>query len=67
MTLKIVADLGVCRGTACCMMEAPDLCDIDDRTGKVVVLLPEIADERRAEAESAVRACPTRALTLRED
>ncbi|MCG3751992.1 ferredoxin [Amycolatopsis sp. Poz14] len=66
MTLKIIADTGACKGTACCLMEAPDLCDVDETTGKVVVLVDEIDDARRAEAETAVRACPAAALELRE-
>lgn len=65
MTLKIVADLAVCRGTACCMMESPALCDVDEGTGKVIVLVDDVAD-RRAEAEAAVRACPIKALTLQD-
>jgi ferredoxin len=66
MTLKIIADTVACKGTACCLMEAPDLCDVDDTTGKVVVLVEQIDDARRAEAETAVRACPAHALELRE-
>ncbi|MEU0403838.1 ferredoxin [Streptomyces sp. NPDC006197] len=66
MTLKIVADLAVCRGTACCMMESPDLCDVDEGAGKVIVLVDQITDERRAEAEAAVRACPVKALALQD-
>ncbi|GHE88730.1 hypothetical protein GCM10017786_20930 [Amycolatopsis deserti] len=66
MTLKIVADIAACKGTACCMMESPDLCDVDETTGKVVVLVDEIDDARRADAETAVRACPTKALELRD-
>lgn len=66
MTLKIVADTAVCKGTACCMMASPDLCDVDETTGKVVVLVDEIDDARRTDAETAVQACPTKALELRE-
>ena len=66
MPLKIVADLTVCRGTASCMMESPGLCDIDDDTGKVIVLVDDVADGQRAQAEVAVRACPVRALSLHE-
>ncbi|WP_051166371.1 ferredoxin [Amycolatopsis orientalis] len=66
MPLKIVADTAVCQGTACCMMESPGLCDVDEQTGKVIVLVDEIGDARRAEAETAVRACPTKALELQD-
>lgn len=66
MTLKIIADASACTGTACCLMESPDLCDVDETTGKVVVLVDEIDDARRTEAETAVRACPAAALELRE-
>lgn len=66
MTLKIVADTSACKGTACCLMESPGLCDVDETTGKVVVLVNEIDEARRDEAETAVRACPTKALELRE-
>jgi ferredoxin len=51
-------------GYANCVVQAPELFDIDEETDKAIVLVDEISPERRAEAEAAVRACPAIALRL---
>jgi ferredoxin len=48
-----------------CELEAPDVFEVPNR-GKVRVLDAEPSEDRRAEVTSAVRYCPTRALTLLE-
>ncbi len=64
MSATISVDLGVCSGYACCMMEAPELFDIDDDTDKAVVLVEEIDDAQLARARAAEQACPSRAITV---
>ncbi|MEU5989633.1 ferredoxin [Spirillospora sp. NPDC047418] len=63
--MRIEADLDLCQGHAMCELEAPDVFEVPNR-GKVRVLDAEPSEDRRAEVTSAVRYCPTRALTLLE-
>ena len=65
LTLKI--DLARCKGTASCMMEVPDMFDIDDESGQSFLLQDSVSEDRREDAERAVRACPERAISLHED
>lgn len=65
MPLKLTVDLDRCTGCACCMMECPDLFDIDDATGKAILLEPEPSDDQLAQAERAVRSCPESVITLK--
>ena len=64
MALKLTLDLDGCTGCACCMMECPDLFDIDDESGMAILLEAEPADDRVEEAERAVRSCPENAISL---
>ncbi|MER7986141.1 ferredoxin [Streptomyces noursei] len=64
MALKITVDLEGCKGYACCMMEAPDLFDIDDATGKAILLEASPSDERIEEAERAARSCPASVILV---
>ncbi|MEV5707477.1 ferredoxin [Actinoallomurus sp. NPDC052274] len=62
--MRIEVDLDLCQGHAMCELEAPDLFAVE-RRGKVRLLDPEPPEDARAEAEAAVRYCPTGALTLK--
>ncbi len=64
MALKVLLDLTVCRGYACCMMEAPELFDLDDDSGKAVLLDDNPPDGQRSRALDAARACPARAIAV---
>ena len=64
MSLQVVVDLNACQGYACCLMEAPAVFDLDEAVGKVTVLDASPSEERRAEVESAARACPAHAITI---
>ena len=61
----VKADLDLCQGHAMCELEAPDYFRVP-KHGKVQILDSEPPDEARLEIEAAVRACPTRALSIRE-
>lgn len=65
--MKIVVGLARCKGFACCTMEAPDLFDIDDVSGKSDLLVESSAEDQRAQAEAAVRACPANVVSLIDD
>lgn len=64
MALQLSIDLDGCTGCACCMMECPDLFDIDDASGKAILLDASPADDRLEEAERAVRSCPENVIFL---
>lgn len=61
----VEADLDLCQGHAMCELEAPDYFRVP-RRGKVEILDSEPPDADRPQIEAAVRACPTRALSIRE-
>ena len=66
MALKVTIDLDGCTGCACCMMECPELFDIDDASGKAILLEAHPADDRLEEAERAVRSCPEGVIALEQ-
>lgn len=67
MVLKLSVDLDVCKGYALCMIESPNLFDVDDEAGKAILLEGHPSEEQRAEAEAAVHACPAKAIRLEGD
>jgi ferredoxin len=62
--VKVTVDLDACQGYLSCMLAAPEVFDVDDEEGKVVVLQPQPAEELEAATETAVRGCPAQALFL---
>ncbi|MFG1955214.1 ferredoxin [Micromonospora sp. NPDC048830] len=64
--MKIHLDVEECLGYANCVMEAPELFDLDARTNKAVVLNDAPGQEQRESAERAVRVCPAAALRIAE-
>ena len=65
-SFKVAVDLDLCQGHAMCELEAPDFFTVPKR-GKVVILNDEPSEEDRAQIEQAVWACPTQALSIKED
>jgi sterol 14-demethylase len=64
--LRVHVDRDLCQGHGVCAGEAPELFRVDPKTGELVVLRESVSAELRAKLESAVRHCPTRALSARE-
>ncbi|MFZ0041833.1 MAG: ferredoxin [Solirubrobacteraceae bacterium] len=62
--MRVVVDLNTCQGYANCVVEAPDLFDVDDETGKAVVLLDEFEADVADDAQRAVDNCPVSAITI---
>jgi sterol 14-demethylase len=63
---RVCVDRDLCQGHAVCVVEAPEVFDIDRGENRVIVLR-ETPDARlREQVESAVRHCPTRALSIEE-
>lgn len=64
--MRIVADLDLCQGHAMCEVEAPDVFTVPKR-GKVEITDPAPPDGLRADVLSAIRECPTQAISLVEE
>jgi len=64
--MRIKADLDLCQGHAMCELEAPDVFSVPKR-GKVEILSPSPPDGLRADVLSAVRECPTQAISIIDD
>lgn len=64
--MRVQADYDLCQGHAFCELEAPDYFRVPKR-GQVEILNEHPPEAARAEIESAVRACPTQALSIREE
>ncbi|MFF0491960.1 ferredoxin [Nocardia sp. NPDC003482] len=61
--MRITVDLDLCQGHAVCAAEAPDVFTVP-KHGKVEIRVPTPGPESRAEVETAVRYCPTQALSV---
>ncbi|MBO0853286.1 MAG: ferredoxin [Nocardia sp.] len=60
--MRIEVDLDLCQGHAMCQMEAPDIFTVPKHGTVEIAREPSEAD--RADVESAVRYCPTQALSI---
>ena len=65
MTRVVVADPDMCQGHAMCALEAPELFEVP-KHGTVQVLHPEVTPQNEAAVRSAIRHCPTQALSVKE-
>ncbi|HKE12533.1 MAG TPA: ferredoxin [Myxococcota bacterium] len=65
--MRIRVDLDLCQGHGTCAEEAPEVFAVDERESKVIVRDECPAESLRAKVKSAVRFCPTRALSLVEE
>ena len=66
MGIRIEVDLDLCQGHAMCELETAEYFHVPKR-GKVEILNDEPSEEDRAQIEQAVWACPTQALSIKED
>jgi ferredoxin len=64
--VKIVVDFALCTGLGLCEAAAPDVFEIDD-DGGLVVLTENVAPDQVDAARAAVQGCPTQALSLADD
>jgi ferredoxin len=65
--MRVIADVSICQGHQLCRGEAPDIFGFDKEADHVVILQPEPDESRRAEVTTAVRYCPSFALSIEED
>jgi ferredoxin len=64
--VKILVDQATCREYANCVIESPDVFDLDEITGKVVALLDDAPADLHVEVRAAAASCPVHAITLVE-
>jgi ferredoxin len=64
--VHIVVDRKTCAGHGLCYSIAPDVIDADDQ-GDPVITADPVPEDQLEFAESAVEACPERALKLERD
>ncbi len=63
---RVCVDLDLCQGHGVCASEAPDVFAVDRQEAEVRLLLETPGPELRQQVETAVRHCPTRALSIEE-
>ncbi|GFG54325.1 ferredoxin [Mycolicibacterium agri] len=66
MSIRIEVDMDLCQGHAMCELEAPNYFKVPKR-GQVEILKNVAPEEDRSEVEQAVWACPTQALSIKEE
>jgi ferredoxin len=65
--MRVIADTTVCQGHQLCLGEAPDIFGFDKVADRVIIMIDELDESRRAEVSAAVRYCPAFALSIAED
>jgi ferredoxin len=61
--MRIEVDFARCEGNGQCVIDAPDVFDLDDEDN-LIVFTYEPPREHWAQVEAAVRSCPKRALSI---
>jgi sterol 14-demethylase len=62
--MRVVVDWDLCQGHGACKSEAPEVFDVNEKQGVVIVLQERPPDALREKVLAAVKYCPTRALSL---
>ena len=62
--LRVEADLDLCAGHGQCLLAAPTVFDVDEKTRQVMVLEPSPHEDQRAAVQRAVSMCPMGALEI---
>lgn len=66
MTYRIHVDRDLCQGHGVCESEAPEVFVVERKATTVTVLDETPSESQRAAVETAVRYCPTHALSIEE-
>ena len=62
--MRVTVDLTKCNAYANCVMEAPEVFDLDDASGLAVVKDESPSEDLRARVEAAARVCPVQAIRV---
>ncbi|MBW2267143.1 MAG: ferredoxin [Deltaproteobacteria bacterium] len=61
--MKVIVDYDLCEANAVCQKSCPDVFRVEE-DDSLTLLVAEIPERLRAQAEEAVRLCPRQALRL---
>lgn len=64
--MRVTVDLGRCNAYGNCVIEAPDVFDIDDASGLAIVLQESPPEELRAKVQAAAKLCPVLAISVED-
>ncbi|HEV7679208.1 MAG TPA: ferredoxin [Candidatus Dormibacteraeota bacterium] len=64
--MKVSVDRKKCLGYATCVIEAPDVFEMDDDENVSYVILENPPEEMRPRLDRAVHLCPTRAIAIED-
>jgi ferredoxin len=65
--VRVRVDLDLCQGHGTCAEEAPEIFALDEKESKVIIREERPPEALHAKVKSAVRFCPTCALSITED
>ncbi len=65
--MRVKVDRDLCQGHGVCAEEAPEAFEVDEDSNQVRLLQETPADALRAKVRTAVKYCPTRALSIEEE
>ncbi|MFE5699236.1 ferredoxin [Rhodococcus sp. ACS1] len=65
--MHVTADAGRCRGYGSCMLEAPEVFDLDEDENKVILLQESPPESLHTKTDRAIRSCPAKALGTRDE
>jgi ferredoxin len=63
--MRVRVDLDVCDANGLCVIEAPEVFELDD-DDNLTLLMDEPPEELRAKVRSAEALCPTRAIEVED-
>jgi ferredoxin len=66
VSFRVVLDLNTCQGYANCVMVAPEVFDIDEKTGVAILLQESPDDAQRSAVDDAVGQCPTGSISVED-
>ncbi len=64
--MRVSVDLDVCQGHGVCHMSAPDVFELDPDDAHAIVQLDPVPAALERDAQTAVSACPERAIALQD-
>lgn len=64
--MRVRVDTGTCQGYANCLVEAPQVLDLDEDTGKAIVLTDPVPPSLHEAARRAEASCPTSAIRIED-
>ncbi len=64
--MKVIVDSALCALHGDCVMEAPEVFDLEDDSDVVILLDDEPPAELRSQVEAAARMCPVSAITIKD-